>query len=65
MIFCKTASQVSVSVSVSIEVIGGYKKITFQTSIESVYIKKKYHFLEEKRISQKIYRKNITKSISL
>ena len=58
MILCKTASQVSVSglpvsVSVSVEVIDGYKNITFQTSKESVYIKKKYHIWEEKRIFTK------------
>ena len=60
MILCKTASQVSVSglpvsVSVSVEVIDGYKYITFSDlKLESVYIKKNYHILRRK---ENIYKK--------
>ena len=62
MIFCKTASQVSVSVFVSVEVIDGYKNITFpDLNRVCLYTEKKYHIWEEKRMFTKnIYIKKIS-----
>ena len=54
MIFCKTASQVSVSVSVSVEVIDGYKNITFPDLNRVCLYKEKISHLRRK---ENVYKK--------
>ena len=56
MIFCKTASQVSVSVSVSVEVIDGYKNITFPDLNRVCLYKEKISHLRRK---DNVYKKYI------
>ena len=56
MIFCKTASQVSVSVSVSVEVIDGYKNITFPDLNRVCLYKEKISHLRRK---ENVYKKYI------
>jgi len=58
MILCKTASQVSVSVSVSVEVIDGYKNITFPDLNRVCLYKEKLSHLRRK---ENIYKKYIYK----
>ena len=56
MIFCKTASQVSVSVSVSVEVIDGYKNITCPDLNRVCLYKEKISHLRRK---ENVYKKYI------